>query len=148
VRSSPVWEGMSGTSRVNCDDFIGLWMWRQPQLQPSRAMTDDMHFKPPWTRITHLSPPVSPCGSSEIGHHVVFFRGRQTFIQHTDQAAFYLHVADHGAGRHPFELEADGLAMSIPTFRIERGAVRLDRAGPAVEPPLRFLGVPAVCPVP
>src|SRR4029453_4367343 len=34
------------------------------------------------------------------------------------RAAFDLHVADNGDGRHPFESEADGLATSISTLRI------------------------------
>ena len=62
--------------------------------------------------------------------------------------ALHLHMADNGDGRHPFESEPDGLATSIPTLRIERGAVFSDFEVPAVDPPLRFRGVPAFRPVP
>jgi hypothetical protein len=64
------------------------------------------------------------------------------------RAAFHLHVADDGHGRHPFESEADGRATSIPTFRRERGAVCPAFEVSAVDPPLRFLGVPAFYPTP
>src|SRR5215831_15336689 len=64
------------------------------------------------------------------------------------RAAFHLHVADNGDGRHPVESKAGFLATSIPTLRIERGAVFSDFEVPAVDPPLRFRGVPAFRPVP
>ena len=64
------------------------------------------------------------------------------------RAAFYLHVADNGDGRHPCESEADGLPTSIATVRIERGAVLPDFEVSAIGPPLRFLGVPAFRPAP
>jgi hypothetical protein len=64
------------------------------------------------------------------------------------RAAFHLHVADEGNGRPPFASETEGLATSIPTFRIERGAVLPPFDGSALDPPLRFLGVPAFHPTP
>ena len=62
--------------------------------------------------------------------------------------AFDLPMAANGDGRHPFESEADGLATSIPTIRVERGAVLPDCEVAAVDPPLRFLGMPAFRPAP
>src|SRR5262245_31319750 len=62
--------------------------------------------------------------------------------------AFDLHMAANGEGRHPFESEADGLARSTPTVCVERGAVLPDCEVAAVDPPLRFLGMPAFRPAP
>ena len=64
------------------------------------------------------------------------------------RVAFDLHRAAHGEGRHPFESEAEGLATSITTVRIKRGAVRPDGEVSAGDPPLWFLGMPAFRPAP
>ena len=64
------------------------------------------------------------------------------------RAAFDLHVADDGDGRHPFEPKTQGLATSIPTFRRERRPVLPDFEVSAVQPSLRLLGVPAFHPAP
>jgi len=74
----------------------------------------------------------------------VRFQGRIVWAR----AAFDLHVADDGDGRHPFEPEAHGLATSLPTFRLERRPVCPDFEVSAVEPSRRFLGVPAFHPAP
>ena len=83
---------------------------------------------------THLAAPVLP----------VRFQGGIVRAR----VAFHLHVADNGDGRHPFESEADGLAASIATVRLERGAVLPDFEVSARGPPLRLLGVPAFRPAP
>src|SRR5919106_148523 len=64
------------------------------------------------------------------------------------RAAFDLHVADDGDGRHPFEPEVHGLATSVPTVRVERGAVLPDCEVSAGDPPLRFFWVSGVYPPP
>src|SRR5918996_939614 len=64
------------------------------------------------------------------------------------RAAFDLHVADDGDGRHPFEPEAHGLATSVPTVRVERGAVLPDCEVSAGNPPPRVLGGAAFRPPP
>src|SRR5262249_1146721 len=83
---------------------------------------------------THLPAPALP----------IRFQGR---IIRT-RVAFALHMAANGDGRHPFESEADGLATSIPTVRVERGAVLPDCEVSAVDPPPWFLGMPAFRPAP
>jgi hypothetical protein len=83
---------------------------------------------------THLPAPALP----------IRFQGRIIRAR----AAFDLHMAANGEGRPPVESEAAGLATSLPTVRVARGAVLPDCEVSAVDPPLGFLGMPAFRPAP
>ena len=64
------------------------------------------------------------------------------------RAAFHLHVADDGPGRHPFASAAAGLATALPPGHRARGAVWPAVDVAAVDPPLRWRGGPAFHPPP